>query len=250
MKGLDLFFDRADLRLLLGWLRQAGGEVCTMDGRELAGEPEDPAFCCVVPKGGSPALEQGKIWIQPTLISEKGLYTPGSLAVSADAPGETAALYRACTRWIRANFHRTWDKAAYVGPSLYESWRTGKVKFHFFVDAKVLDVSPEQFSMEKFASCMARKGFQLMEDGRDIRQAAFPPDLKAACFVIFGPGADRETWLAARREYHWPHSECVFLWRDKKRVRFIADQRVLEAGGNSAGEVFEAVESYLNVTAL
>lgn len=255
MKRLDILFSEEDLRDLLGWVRQLPVALYTYWGETVGdGELDGTGRYFLLPEGERPILRQAGrrtcvsdetpcIWMEPTRISEQGLYTPGTVGTASEKHPKLQAVYNELTRHIKSTYHRSWDKAFYVAPKLYERWHSGQVSFHFFVDAAVLDVPQAQFSMEAFARHMEAQGYRLLEDGRDIREGV--ENLGAENLIVCRPDAALNPWLAARRRYFYPDSECVFLWKRKNGVRFVADAQLFERNtGSSVAELFREIEIF------
>ena len=103
--------------------------------------------------------------------------------------------------------------------------------FHFFVDAAYFDVPQSALDFSDFVPELQKRGIEIVENGRDIREPENCISPGAEEYFIHGPNAKQHTWLAARRSYHFTDSEGVFLYPVKKRGvpydRFIVDERFL-----------------------
>ena len=264
MKQLYALLDKEDLFSLLKYMNQSRVDIYTHWGvrfqlPESAEMIDNSQIYCILPSGSVPVFRKIKsktwiseetacVWIHPTLISPTGLYTPGPIGVSSITTPEVNAIFRVVATYIKASYQRTYDGGVYIAPTLLSKWRSGQISFHFFVTARVVDILQTDFCIEALFHYMQTHGCIIREDGRDIRAQDSNLNIHADNYILFFNGAALKEWIACRKRYYYPESECVFLWRQKNKIRLIADGRFFESGDSNGPvvQMFQLIKDYCN----
>lgn len=246
MKRLYCLLDNDDLWQLIAFCHSQGLSVFGSNGQsvtkqsDLLNQPDIISFY-VCTEGTFPPLKQVKsrtwipdgtegVFIDRTLVNERGLYTPGVISLDGEDPA-AQNIYKTLAQFAKRQYHRCWDGRTYIAPNLYRRWLAGELSFHFFVDAAYFDVPQSALNFSEFVPELQKHGMKIVENGRDIREPETCISPGAEEYFIHVPNAKQHTWLAARRSYHFTDSEGVFLYLVKKRgvpyERFIVDERFL-----------------------
>ena len=213
VKRLYCLLDNDDLWQLIAFCHSQGLSVFGSNGQlvrkqsDLLEQPDTISFY-VCPEGVFPPLKQVKsrtwipdgtegVFVDRTLVNERGLYTPGMISLDGEDPA-AQSIYKTPTRFAKRQYHRCWDGRTYIAPNLYRHWMAGELSFHFFVDAAYFDVPQSALNFSEFVLELRKCGMEIVENGRDIREPENCISAGAEEYFIHAPNARLHTWLAAR----------------------------------------------------
>ena len=201
MNGLGFFISIKDMTPLIQYilslnvdLYRYNGEPFYLNNRVLE---KERLSLCVFCHGDQPIVHKGSegyYWVDQEsdciwFSVNSDFLIPGGISCESNVP-RVQALYRRIVRYIQKEFIRTYDKSCYLGPDLYQAWKSYSVFFPFYVDANVFEIPHVQFKFIDFVREINKNGLFFIEsDGRHHREIRAPLDDQAEQYLIFYSGA-------------------------------------------------------------
>ena len=182
---------------------------------------------CVESEYSIAVLEQlNCVFVETMSRTDYGMYLPGGISCNSNH-GEILSLYRRICRYVKENYIKAYNAEYYIGPVLYSTWREHKIEFHFFIDVHSFAIDASICNLEQIVDVFSNNGYIIEENWHDIRKNKL--DLTGNVFVIFDAEAKKHIKLISRKVFYYPDSECVFLWKEKRKKefywRFVIDAR-------------------------